>query len=450
MTSDLIARRALTELLRWKADPDRKPLVVRGARQVGKSCLVRMFSRNYRRYAELNLERPTHAELFRRGLSFPDLVQAIQLECAVPPGPDPMLLFLDEIQEAPEAVAALRYFREDRPDLHVIAAGSLLETALEAAAISFPVGRVQFLYLRPFDFAEFLEALGESAAIEALNAVPAPPHAHSRLLTLFHAYALIGGMPEAVLKYRHTHGDLMEVNRVYADLFAAFGDDIPKYGRNETLRRILLHALDSAPYEAGSRVTFQGFGGSHYRSREVGEALREMERAMLLELVYPTTQTQEPHMPDRRKSPRLHFLDVGLVNHRAGLQRQLIGIRDLADVYRGRLIEQVVGQEIKAMDVRSDTPLVFWVRDKAQSHAEVDFLLRTAAGVIPVEAKSGAAGKLRSLHEYMGRGGGRVAVRLYAGAYGIQEIAAPNAAYRLINIPYYAAGRISRYLEVSL
>ncbi len=449
MTNGLFKRKVLTDLMHWKEDPQRKPLVIRGARQVGKSSVVRLFSRQYRRYAELNLEKTAHAALFRGGLSVTELIQAIQLECSVPAGKEPWLLFLDEIQEVPEAVAILRFFYEERPDIHVIAAGSLLETALDAAAISFPVGRVQFLHMRPLNFDEFLVAMEEDAASEVFRTVPVPVFAHARLLTLFHTYALVGGMPEAVLRYRQTGGDLAAVNGVYADLVSAFRDDISKYGRNETMRRVLLHCLATAPFQIGSRITFNGFGGSNYQSREVGEALRTLERAKLLELVYPTVHGQEPLMPDHKKAPRLQFLDAGLVNHVAGLQRQLIGVRDLTSVYRGRLIEQVVGQEIKAMDGRRDVPLVFWVRDKAQAQAEVDFLLQTDAGVIPVEAKSGATGKLRSLHEFIARNGARLAVRLYAGEYVEHPIQVADSTCLLINIPYYAAGFIPQYIKKS-
>jgi predicted AAA+ superfamily ATPase len=343
----------------------------------------------------------------------------------------------------------LRFFQEERPDIHLVAAGSLLEVALEAQAISFPVGRVQYLHLRPFSFAEFLEALGETLAHEVLTKALVSGVAHDKLLRLFHTYTLVGGMPEAVRAYVRSGGNLPEVNLIYSDLFAAFRDDIARYGRNETMRRVLLHALDAAPYAAGARVTFHGFGGSNYRSREMGEALRTLERAMLLELVYPTVACDEPLAPDLRKSPRLHFLDVGLVNHRAGLQRELLGTRDLAERHRGRTIEQVVGQELKTAMVRENAPLVFWVREKPQAQAEVDFLLRTARGIVPVEAKSGSAGKLRSLHQFMARSRAPLAVRLYAGKPAQQRVAVAGAAYRLLSIPYYAAGRIGAYLDAS-
>ncbi len=444
------SREAIGHLDRWAAETSRKPLIVRGARQVGKSTLVDMFSRKYRRVARLNLEKPGHADLFRRDLSLQDTVQAILLECRTPPGPDPLLLFLDEIQEVPEAVALLRYFHEERPDIHVVAAGSLLEVAMEEEeAISFPVGRVQFLYLRPLSFQEFLMAQGESAALDALRTIPAPAFAHERLLDLFRRYTMVGGMPEAVGAYAQSGGELGPVHLVYADLFRTFQDDIGKYGKSESQRRILLHCLDTAPFLAGSRVTFQGFGGSDYRSREVGEALRTLERAMLLDLVHPTTGWTDPVIPDLRKSPRLQFLDVGLVSHRAGLQRQLLEARDLSETHRGRVVEQVIGQEFKTIALREDLPLAFWVRDKAQSQAEVDFLIRSARGLVPVEAKSGAAGKLRSLHQYMIRSGSRLAVRLYGGPASLQDVEAHGASYRLLNVPYYAASLVDAYIAES-
>lgn len=431
----------------WRTSENRKPMVLRGARQVGKTSLARSFLSRYCRVAELNLERGAHAQLFKRGLAIRELVKAIELECAVPPGDDPLLIFVDEIQEVPEAIAMMRFFFEDYPSIHMIAAGSLLELALESSSISFPVGRVQFLYLRPMSFREFLTALDRRDALAALDAIPAPAYAHDLLLRYFHEYALVGGMPEAVKMYRASGGSLAAVNQVYADLFTSFRDDIYKYARNETMRRILLHALDAAPYEAGARITFQGFGGSNYRSREAGEALRTLSSAMLLDLVYPTTQVSEPVTPDYKKSPRLQFLDTGLVNHRAGLQRDLIGVKDLSDIYRGRLIEQIIGQELKTVSARENVPLRFWVRDKFNAQAEVDFLINTRRGVVPVEVKSGAAGKLRSLHQFIKRGGSPLAVRLYAGLYARQSVRFEGVDYTLINIPYYAAAQIEDYLD---
>jgi uncharacterized protein len=446
MTNRLYDRDALDVLERWRDMSGRKPLVIRGARQVGKSCLVGMFAASYRRRAMLNLEKNRHAELFRQGLDLDDLIQAILLECSVPPGDEPLLLFLDEVQEVPAAVAMLRFFMEERPDIHVIAAGSLLELAIHAANISFPVGRVQYLYLRPFTFREFLGALQESSALEALSRIPVPEYAHSKLLRLFHAYTCVGGMPEAVRAYVESERDLSSANLVCSDLMAAFRDDIGKYGRNETLKRVLLHVLDTAPRFAGSRIKFHGFGGSNYRSREVGEAFRTLERAMILDLVYPTTDIQEPMQASLRKSPRLQFLDAGLVSHLSGIQSELLAAQDLSSRHRGCIMEQVLGQEIKARDLRTDTPLSFWVREKAQASAEVDFLIKTQRGVVPVETKAGATGKLRSLHQFMQRSKKQLAVRLYAGTPSRQNVDLPDHSYTLLNIPYYAASLLESYV----
>jgi len=445
--TNLFRRVALSDLQAWSTSSTRKPLVIRGARQVGKTSLVRLFAKSYSRYAELNLEKPTHAALFRQKLSPAEVVQAIQLECGTPPGSDPLLVFLDEIQEVPEAVAMLRFLYEEYPDIHVVAAGSLLELALSAEAISFPVGRVQYLYIHPLSFQEFLHIQQDDAALHALEQVPVPDYAHDHLLRQFHTYALVGGMPEAVAAYSAAGNDILAANQVYADLFSAFRDDILKYGRNETMRRLLLHGLDTAPFSAGSRIHFHGFGGSSYRSREMGEALRTLEQALLIELVYPTVQTAEPLTPDHNKAPRLHFLDTGLVNHRAGIQRHLIGVQDLTSIYRGRLIEQVIGQELKTMETRTLMPLRFWVRDKAQSQAEVDFLFTTTDGIVPIEGKSGTAGKLRSLHQYMGQSGGKIAIRLYPGKPAIDSIRHELCEYTLVSVPYYAISRITQYIE---
>lgn len=221
-------RKALNDLLAWHNSSTRKPLVIRGARQVGKTSLVRSFATKIKcRFMELNLERPSHASIFKSGMSVNEVVDRALLECRTPTGDDPLLLFIDEIQEVPEAVAMLRFFYEERPDIHLIAAGSLLEVALSAAAISFPVGRVEFLYMRPMNFAEFLHAAGDSSLRDALHTIPAPLYAHDLLLKRFNQYALIGGMPEAVTRYVSTGGNLDAVNQVYADLFTAFRDDIP-------------------------------------------------------------------------------------------------------------------------------------------------------------------------------------------------------------------------------
>ena len=435
-------------LQEWRESPVRKPLVLRGARQVGKTIAVRMFSESYDLFSELNLEIAENAALFRQGLRPREILQAIRLKQRVPASDTgSWLLFLDEIQACPEAVAQLRYFYEEVPDLHLIAAGSLLEVALQREHISFPVGRVEFRYLHPMCFEEFLGAIAGQEIVDVFRQVPSPTYAQEELFKLYHQYALIGGMPEAVAEYARTR-DVVAVNRIYENLFAAYIDDIPKYARNESMARMLRFCLKMAPLEAGRRIRFAGFGESSHGSREVGEALRTLEQVMLVSLLYPTVSLSLPLIPNTRKSPRLQCLDTGLVHYVCGVQHALIGIDDLSANFRGGLLEQLTGQELMASrnDIRK-VPL-FWVREKTQSQAEVDFLEFNGSLPLPVEVKSGAAGKLRSLNRFMEMTpSAKIAVRLYRGSF-LQQKAGSETKFRLLNLPYYHAAKVQEYVNL--
>ncbi len=367
-------RLIIKSLQAWKDSPVRKPLVLRGARQVGKTVAVRMFGESYDLFSELNLEIPENAALFQQGLKPREILQAIRLKQRVPASETgSWLLFLDEIQACSAAVAQLRYFYEDVPELHLIAAGSLLEVALQREHISFPVGRIEFRYLHPMCFEEFLGAVAGKEMVEVFQQVPSPVYAQEELFSLYHQYALIGGMPEAVTEYVRTR-DVVAVNRVYESLFTAYVDDIPKYARNESMAKMLRYCLKIAPLKAGMRIQFAGFGESSHGSREVGEALRTLEQVMLVSLFYPTVSVSVPFIPNTRKSPRLQCLDTGLVHYVCGVQHALIGIDDLAAGFRGGLLEQLTAQELMASQNDVLKKPVFWVRDKTQSQAEVDFL----------------------------------------------------------------------------
>ena len=435
-------------LQEWRELPVRKPLVLRGARQVGKTVAVRMFGESYDLFSELNLEVGENAALFRQGLEPREILQAIRLKQRVPASAaGSWLLFLDEIQACPEAVAMLRYFYEEEPDLHLIAAGSLLEVALQREHISFPVGRVEFRYLHPMCFEEFLGAIAGREMVDVFRQVPSPAYAQEELFKLYHLYALIGGMPEAVAEYVRTR-DVVAVNRIYENLFAAYIDDIPKYARNESAAKMLRFCLKAAPLEAGRRIRFAGFGKSAYGSREVGEALRTLEQVMLVSLLYPTVSISVPLVPDNKKSPRLQCVDTGLAHYVCGVQHELIGIDDLSADFRGGLLEQLTGQELMAS--RNDIRKVprFWVRDKTQSQAEVDFLEVNGAMPLPVEVKSGATGKLRSLNRFMEMSSSaKIAVRLYRGRF-LQQKAGSGTKFHLLNLPYYHAAKIQEYLDL--
>lgn len=442
----MLSRSIINEMTKWKGAVSRKPLVLRGARQVGKTVAARMFGETYERFTELNLERSADASFFKRGLSASEIIQAIKLREGIPGDSPSWLLFLDEIQECPEAVSMLRYFYEELPHIHVLAAGSLLEIALQRKHVSFPVGRVEFRYLYPMNFEEFLAATAEPGALEVYNEIPSPAYAEESLFQQYHRYALIGGMPEAVAEYAVSR-DVPTVNRVYENLFTSYVDDIPKYARNESGARVLRHCLRAAPLQAGSRISFAGFGESNYGSREAGEALRILEQVMLISLLYPTTSIQAPFALNGRKSPRLQFIDTGLLHYLSGVQQEMLGIKDLSDVFRGRIMEQLTGQELMARQVGVRHAPLFWVRDKTQSQAELDFLEVRGIQPVPVEVKSGAAGKLRSLHQFMERcPSAKVAIRLYRGGFLPQDVSHQAGGFRLLNIPYYHASKIDAYL----
>lgn len=431
----------------WKNSTDRMPLILRGARQVGKTTAVELFSREYAQFIHLDLEKPAEAALFSRGHSAADLFQSILFFKGLPRTEGKTLLFIDEIQNAPEALKMLRYFYEDLPDLHVIAAGSLLEIALFQKAIGMPVGRVEYVHLHPLTFAEFVEAIGHAPAYEALSRFPFPDWAVPSMFDLFHRFSLVGGMPKIVARYAETK-DVVSLKPLYEDLFHSFLDDIPKYASNETMRQVLGYCFAIAPRLAGERIKFANFGGSKYRSREAGEALRLLERAMIIRLLYPTTATEIPLIADIRKSPRLQFLDIGLINFAAGLQGEYFAQADLHSFYRGKIAEMMVGQELIGSETTTRQPPLFWTREKRQSQAETDFLIQHGSLAIPVEVKAGPTGRLRSIQQFIKRCPHGYAVRLYAGPLEINHLETlEEKPFLLLNMPYFLAGQLKEYIR---
>ncbi len=432
---------------------DRKPLILRGARQVGKTTVVEMFRAEVPRALHVDCERPGHAALFRRGLSAADLVQAMALLPGqpTPRGDGPTLLFIDEIQACPEALLALRFLYEDLPACRVVAAGSLLEAALGQAQISMPVGRVEYLAIHPVTFAEFLEATGARDALAAYLQTPCPDFAVPALQQAFRRWCLIGGMPEAVARAAAGAGPA-DLAPWYDHLLTAYRDDLVKYARRGLLEQVVRHCMAAAPLEAGQRITLAGFGGSSYRAREVGEALRLLEQAHLVRICYPVTATQLPATPGLHKHPRLQFLDTGLMNAALGLQGQVLTADDLADVHQGRMIEHAVGQELLGREDTVGAKPWFWIRDKPQAQAEVDFVIPWQGRLVAVEVKKGAQGRLRSLHQFVDQQAAHtstpVAIRLYNGVVRADHLkTVGGTAFILLNLPYACAARIPEHLE---
>ena len=434
-------------LQNWAKQKDRRPLVLRGARQVGKTTVINLFAANFEDYVYLNLELPEDKKPFEQFSNIETLIQAIFFtKNKTYSKSRKTLLFIDEIQEVPEALNILRYFYEQAKDIYVIAAGSLLETLFNQQ-ISFPVGRVEYMVVRPVSFPEFLGAIKEETALQQLEIIPVAKFATDKLIKLFHSYALIGGMPGVVNQYAENK-DLTSLSRIYESLIVSYLDDVEKYASNATQVEIIRHAIRSSYAEAGKRIKFHGFGKSGYRSREMGEALRTLEKALLIYLVFPNTGTMLPLSPDIKKSPRLHVLDTGMMNYFLGVQKEIIGTKDLNSIYQGAIIEHLVGQELLAFQFNALSSLHFWVREKKMSAAEVDYLYPFDGKLIPIEVKSGAVGKLKSLHIFMDMAPHNLAVRFYAGELHISIIKTPaKKTYYLLNLPYFLVSKIEAYLN---
>jgi predicted AAA+ superfamily ATPase len=447
MESRVFNRTILKDLEAWKLSEQRKPLVLRGARQVGKTTVIKRFGKSFDSFVYLNLDLPGDRRLFDGSLSPDGTLQRIFLEKKAQRHGQ-TLLFIDEIQQSPAAVAMLRYFYEQFPELYVIGAGSLLEIMLDTHKISFPVGRVEYRYLFPLSFSEFLSAQGEEEALSMLATVPFPEWALGRLFELFHLYTLIGGMPEVVSRYRE-NPDVSSLAVVFHSLLTAYTDDVSKYAKNATEVTVIRHVIETAAFEAGKRITFERFGNSAYKSREVGNALRTLERAMLLYLRYPSTSVKLPLIPDLKRKPRLQMVDTGLLNYAAGLQAQYFGIQDLNELYKGILSEHIVAQELMAFNSIALKKPDFWVRENKQSNAEVDFILQWQLGLLPVEVKSGTSGTLRSLHSFIDISDCPIAVRLYSGKPAWESTRTPaGKPYRLLSLPYFLASRVQEYLAL--
>jgi predicted AAA+ superfamily ATPase len=417
----MFKRKLLVELEKWRQNIPRKPLVIRGARQVGKTTLVNQFAAQYEQYIYLNLELSEDKEPFKNFTSIENLINTLFfLKNKTLGKKSSTLIFIDEIQEAPKALNILRYFYEQAPEISVIAAGSMLETLFDKN-ISFPIGRVEYKVVRPVSFPEFLSAIGENAALEQLTQVPLAAFAQSKLLSLFHTYALIGGMPEIVQHYA-AQKDLAALGPIYDSLISGYMDDVEKYAKSNAQILHIRHCIQNSFAQAGKRIKFEGFGNSAYKSREMGESLRTLEKALLMQLVYPCTSASLPMVPDIKKSPRLQILDTGLLNYFVGIQKEIIGTVDLNNIYQGTLIEHLIGQELLAFQYNALSALHFWVREKKESTAEVDYLFQYDGLIIPI--------------------------RFYAGALNISDaITQKGKQYKILNLPYFLGSQIEKYFD---
>lgn len=440
-------RHIFDELVQWKTSSNAKPLILRGARQVGKTTLVRIFGESYTHFIELNLEKSEDANLVERSNSVQELVNFLALKNEISPKDFPKtLLFIDEIQESEKAISFLRYFYEDFPELNVIAAGSLLEHTLKKTK-NYPVGRINYLYLLPLNFQEYLEAQGRKNLLERFRNIPIDDVAHELLMKEFHTYCIIGGMPEIVANYV-AHKDLLSLPQIYESIWNTYKDDVIKYADSKSEENVMKHIVNTAASFVDQRIKFQNFGHSNYKSREVSEAFSNLDAAKVIQVIYPCTNVEPPILPDYKKSPRLQFLDTGILNFDLNIQADLLLMKDLSEAYKGAIIPHIVNQEVLSLNTTDYKKTNFWVRDKTQSSAEVDLLIAHGKFLIPIEIKSGKTGSLKSLHQFVNRAPHQFAVRMYGGKFNIEETVTPEGKpYLLMNLPYYLGTYLKQYIN---
>lgn len=435
----IIKRQIEPELLQWKNSENRKPVILRGARQVGKTFTVNQFARHFDHFIDVNLERPKERELFSGFNSGNEIFERILLHKGREVDAGRTLLFIDEIQHSADAVRALRYLYEDVKGLRVIAAGSLLEVFSKREGFSFPVGRVNNLFMYPVNFLEYLEAKNPPLAKKLMQAdVTEENPYHELLMDEFNMYAFVGGMPEVLERYIET-GSYARIREIYDAISMGYIEDVEKYS-NLAKAKYLTHAIDRAPLYTGQRITYEKFGESSYRSREMKEAFDVLERALIVYRARPSISTSIPVIEKLRKAPKLFFVDVGLANYRIGFKEFFDSEQPLDNVLQGQIAEQLAAQEIVS---QSHLPpsLRFWIRDKGA--AEIDFLYALKNLVIPIEVKSGKTGKLKSLNLFMEKCRHPYAVRIYSGKTRTDQIKlASGKKYLLFSLPYYLLPRL--------
>ena len=443
----MIQRKAMLFLAEWKKSEYRKPLIIRGARQVGKTTLVKEFAKQYDVFLDLNLEKPADRQLFEDYDNVHELLTAIFLHKEKRKEGASVLLFIDEIQFSKRAVAILRYFYEEANEVHVIVAGSLLETVIDVRKISFPVGRVQYMALRPCSFLEFLDGMDSHFDMDLIENLQVIPVVHDRIMKAFQTYTMIGGMP-AIVSHYAKNKDVLALKEIYESFLISYHDDVEKYTKNAHLIRIIRSILSTGWTSAGETITFECFGGTSYSSKEISAAFQTIQQAMLLDLIYPTYATQMPVIQNYRKRPKLVWLDTGLVNFMAGVQKEIFSVPDIQDIWRGRIAEHIVAQELLAQTESMLTRRIYWRRDKQGSEAEVDFVYLYNSLAIPIEVKSGHHSKLKSLHLFMESAPHDIAVRVWSQPYSVDEVTTKTGKkFHLINMPFYYTGVIEKVLR---
>ncbi len=428
------------ELNRWKTEILRMPLLIRGARQVGKSFIIEKFGKeNFVQTVTVNFElKPSLKDCFR-DLDPQKIILELELALNVQIRSGTTLLFLDEVQLCPEAIASLRYFKELMGELHVIAAGSLLEFALVDKHISFPVGRVQSIYMRPLSFLEFLKVMNEDRLIQFILdfewTTEIGQVVHERFMELVKSYFFIGGMPGAIEKYQATDS-LQACQNYLMTLIDLYRADMAKYA-TKTQYRYLQILFDRAPESVGRRFKY-AFIDPDAKSRDLQTVLDQLTWAGLLNPVLATSAGGIPLQSQvKSKVQKLLYLDLGMLQTALKVDPLLFFREDLTLIHAGALAEQFVGQELIAYANPHDRmQLHFWEREKKGSSAEVDYIVSLGSHIIPLEVKAGPTGKLRSINVFLEEKKSPFGIRICSSK--------PKKSRPINTLPFYLISQLQR------
>ncbi len=427
----------------WKFDKNRCPLLVRGARQVGKTYTITEFGNTeFHELITINFElNPEYKECFKT-FEPENIIECISLLINKDIIEGKTLLFFDEIQECPEAIRSLRYFYEKKPGLHVIGAGSLLEFILSQENFRMPVGRVQYLYMKPLSFVEFLDAVKENKLREFIENLKPDSTIndaiHDKLISIIKKYSIIGGMPAVVKEYIMTE-NLKKCIMRQTMIIQTFRDDFGKYA-NKTKFKYLQKLFYAAAKMVGKKFKYSHVD-REIKSRELKNALELLEKSGI---IYRVKKSRGGIAPTDFYSNERHFkilfVDIGLMQNICGISDEILIENNLLNVYSGAVAEQFVGQELIAyQEYYKEPSIYYWEREAKGSTAEVDYIIQIGSKVFPIEVKAGKTGRLKSLHIYLEK---------YSIPFGIKVSQQQKLISKpVLSIPFYLIKNLEDYIS---
>lgn len=443
----MIFRQNIDFLKEWAVSKKRKPLILRGARQTGKSTLVQMLVNDLNlNLITINFEELSFTSLETKTVNIQAVIKDIELHIERKINPDNDLIFFDEIQRSPNALMSLRYFYEKYPHIKIIAAGSLLDFLLNDSAFSFPVGRVDFYHIGPITFYEFLLATKNEVLIEEFHGPieKITEAAHFKLIELWKTYSFVGGMPEAVDAYFKNPSDFFAVRKIQNSLMNTYKADILKYSKkSESVRCDKI--LNYVPRKIGEKVKYSEIDANE-KSRDLKVAIDLLIQARVILKCCHTNATSTPlASTSDEKVFKLYFLDVGLSNAATSTSIQDLIVKDFT--FKGKITEQMIAQNLNLQNPENDEQLFYWLQDKASNKAEVDFIIHKDRQIIPIEVKAGTNTKSKSLFIYNEQHlKNNLSIRFSQNMYSSKKIQNEKKSGILLNIPLYAIHKLKEIL----